>query len=264
MSVFDLKGRTALVTGGGSGMGFGIATAYAEAGANVVIADLNPEFAEASAKKLVDAGHRAIGVGCDVTDTAAFQAALDAGVKAFGGVDILCNNAGYVIIEDVFEATPQNWDKVFAVNTKAVFFCSQAFAAHLKKQGKGGNIVIISSNAAKNTFNGQASYNASKAAVANMAQSLSKEFAAFGINVNAVCPGGTDTEMLRYCMEDAVKKSGDPNLSVDDLRVAWAAPGIGRLVQPVEVGRVVVFLSGEAAHIIRGQAITIDAGATPY
>ena len=264
MNAFDLSGKTALVTGGGSGMGFGIATAYAEAGANVVIADLNAAFAEEAAAKLVAQGHHAIGVHCDVTDPASFCAAMDAGLQAFGTMDILCNNAGRVMIEDVFDTSQDSWDKIFAVNTKAVFFCSQAFAARLKQQGKGGNIVIISSNAAKSTFVGQVSYNASKAAAMNIAQSLSKEFCSYGINVNAVCPGGTDTEMLRYCMEDAVKKSGNPSLTVEDLRKAWAAPGIGRLIQPIEVGRVVVFLSSPAAHIIRGQAITIDAGATPY
>ena len=96
----------------------------------------------------------------------------------------------------------------------------------------------------------------------NIAQSLCKELWSYGINVNAVCPGGTDTAMLRACMEDAVR--ADPSLTVEQLRVAWGAPCLGRLIQPVEVGRVVAFLSSDAATIIRGQGIKVDAGATPY
>ena len=264
MSTFDLSGRTAIVTGGGSGMGSGIARAYAEAGANVVIVDMNATFAEDAARMLCTEGHRAIGVRADVTDTASFEAALDAGETAFGTVDILANNAGITRSEDVFDILPASWEKIFAVNTEAVFFCSQVFAKRLKVKGVGGNIVIIASNAAKSTFNGQAHYNASKAAAANIAQSLAKELCSYGINVNAVCPGGTDTEMLRYCMLDAIEKSGDPNLTLEDLRKAWGAPCLGRLIQPIEIGRVVAFLSSEAATIIRGQAITVDAGSTPY
>lgn len=265
MSYLQLKDRTAVVTGAATGIGFGIARAYAEAGANVVILDLNIEKAKDAAKKIEEEfGGKAIALKCDVTNTAEFNNCLDEAIKVFGKVDILANNAGITLIENVLEITKETWEKVFSINTTAVFLCSQAFAKKIIEQNIPGNIVMIASNAAKLTFNGQAHYNASKAAVANMAQSLAKEFAQYNINVNAVCPGGTDTEMLRYCMEDAVKKSGDPNLTVEDLRKAWGAPCLGRLIQPIEVGRVVVFLSSAPATIIRGQAITIDAGATPY
>lgn len=261
-TLFTLEGRTALVTGGASGMGFGIATAYCEAGANVVIADINAAVAEAAAEKLQQEGYHAIGLRADVTDQEDFKNALLAGEKKFGVVDILCNNAGITRNDSIFDITPESWDKIFALNTKAVFLCSQAFASRLVELKHGGNIVIIASNAAKSTFNGQAHYNASKAAAMNIAQSLCKELWSYGINVNAVCPGGTDTAMLRACMEDAVK--ADPSLSVEQLRVAWGAPCLGRLIQPVEVGRVVAFLSSDAATIIRGQGITVDAGSTPY
>ena len=243
-------------------MGLGIATAYCEAGANVVLADINEAAVADAAAKLCEQGYRAIGVSADVTDPNDFKNALLVGEKEFGVVDILCNNAGITRNDSVFEITPEKWDKIFALNTKAVFLCSQAFAARLVELKHGGNIVIISSNAAKSTFNGQAHYNASKAAAMNIAQSLCKELWSYGINVNAVCPGGTDTAMLKACMEDAIK--ADPSLTLEQLRVAWGAPCLGRLIQPVEVGRVVAFLSSDAATIIRGQGITVDAGSTPY
>ena len=261
-ALFTLEGRTAIVTGGASGMGFGIATAYCEAGANVVIADINEQVAADAAKTLCDQGYKAIGVQADVTDPENFKKALLAGEKEFGVVDILCNNAGITRNDGVFDITSENWDKIFALNTKAVFLCSQVFARRLVELKHGGNIVIIASNAAKVTFNGQAHYNASKAAAMNIAQSLSKELWSYGINVNAVCPGGTDTAMLKACMEEAIK--ADPSLTIEQLRVAWGAPCLGRLIQPVEVGRVVAFLSSDAATIIRGQGITVDAGSTPY
>lgn len=264
MNIFNLKGRTAIVTGGGSGIGLGIAWAYAEAGANVVLADLDGKTAEQAVQKLRAEGYEALAVRTDVTDIESFEKALELGEKTYGTIDILVNNAGITLSEDVFDISLASWRRIFEVNTEAVFFCSQAFAKRLKDKGKGGNIVIISSNAAKCTFNRQAHYNASKAAVANLAQSLSKEFSLYGINVNAVCPGGTDTEMLHACMLDAIDESGDPDLTVENLREMWGAPCLGRLIKPIEVGRVAVFLSTEAATIIRGQAITIDAGSTPY
>ena len=266
LNTFDLTGRTALVTGGGSGMGFGIATAYAEAGANVVIADLNEEYIQNSTRKLTEQGYAAIGCKVDVSSIASFEVALEEGWRIFGKVDILANNAGITINEDALDITEQNWDKIFTINTKAVFFCSQAFAKRLKQHGLGGNIVIIASNAAKSAIAGQVHYSASKAAAANLAQGLAKEFSRLGINVNAICPGGTDTGMLLHCMEDTIEKSGDPTMTVERLRIDWGtrAPLLGRLIQPIEIGKAAVFLSSEAATIIRGQSISMDGGGTPY
>lgn len=264
MSIFNLDMKTALVTGGGSGMGFGISEALCAAGANVVIGDLSEKLAMEAVEKLNTKGYHVLGMRMDVTNVDSFNACMSLGVKKFGTLDILVNNAGVTIIEDVFNITECTWDKVFDLNTKGLFLCSQAFAKFLVENKKGGSIVNIASNAAKVTFVGQVHYNASKAAVVNITQSLAKELAPYNINVNAVCPGACDTEMLRGCMEAAVEKANDPSVTIESLRKTWGPVQLGRITQPIEIGRVVAFLASDAAIIIRGQSISIDAGNTPY
>jgi NAD(P)-dependent dehydrogenase (short-subunit alcohol dehydrogenase family) len=264
MNIYELKEKTAIVTGGGSGIGFGICEALCDAGANVVIGDYKQALAMSAAEKLNAKGYLALGVHMDATDPDSFSECMKAGNEKFGTLDILVNNAGITISEDVFAITKTTWDKVFDLNTRGLFLCSQAFAKFLVDHKKGGSIVNIASNAAKVTFIGQVHYNASKAAVVNITQSLAKEFAQYKINVNAVCPGACDTDMLRDCMIAVVESAKNPNITIESLRKDWSLPQLGRLSQPIDIGRVVVFLASEAAVIIRGQSISVDAGSTPY
>ncbi|MCQ4863080.1 SDR family NAD(P)-dependent oxidoreductase [Pseudoflavonifractor phocaeensis] len=265
MEQFRLQDQVVLITGGGSGLGRGIGQAVAELGAAVVAADVRTDQAEEAAAALRAQGFRAAAVEMDVTRPESIAAGLQAAVKAFGHVDVLVNNAGITRMQDIGDITPRDWEQVFSINVEGMFLCCQQFFSCLRREGRAGRIVNIASNAAKVTFPGQAHYNASKAAVVNMTQSLAKELAPFGINVNAVCPGAVDTEMLRYCMVKTIEESPtDARPTLDDLRASWGPPQLGRLIQPVEVGRVVAFLASDAAGIIRGQSISVDAGSTPF
>ena len=262
MNAYDLTGKVALVTGGSGGLGKGIARALGECGARVVLGDIKAEAVRAAAAELAGASLETIPLVLDVTSAASIDAALDEIAASIGLPTILVNNAGVTRMQDLHEISDEQWAQVFAVNVTGVFRCSERFAARLQQAGRPGSIVNIASNAGKVCFPGQAHYNASKAAVINLTQSLALELAAAGINVNAVCPGGVDTEMLRYCMLETIARIPDNPPGIDELRRTWGPPQLGRLVQPVEVGRIVAFLASDAAILIRGQAINVDAGVT--
>ena len=246
-------------------MGVGIAEAMLEKGADLFLADLEVSKLEKTKEALL-AKYPGAKIGfahLDFLEEGCADSAFSAALKEFDTVDILVNNAGLCRIHDVAELTTENMDATFGVNVKGLFVISRLFASELIRKGKRGNIINIASNAGKVTFSGQLDYCASKAAVINITQSLSKEWAPNNINVNAVCPGAVDTDMLRYCMEDAVARSGG-TLTIEECRRTWGAVQLGRLVEPVEIGRVVAFLASDSAVVIRGQSINVDAGTTPY
>ncbi|MFP5486874.1 MAG: SDR family NAD(P)-dependent oxidoreductase, partial [Acidimicrobiia bacterium] len=169
-------------------------------------------------------------------------------------------NAGMIEMDPAFDAEPASWASHMAVNLTAPFALARAVGRHLRDHG-GGRIVNISSNCGKVGYANMAAYNASKAGVISLTRSLALEWAPFDINVNAVCPGAVDTPMLRYCAEWMSPGIGIPPEEVlDGMKVAQ----LGRRIQPVEVGRVVAFLLSDAATIIRGQAISVDGGDSPY
>jgi len=257
-----LINRVAFVTGGAGALGRGIARALLEEGAKVVLGDLD-EGRLAEAKLELSAYGDVAYAKLDLTDFSSIERALDTAEQAFGTVDILVNNAGVAFGKPIMDIPERTFDLTFAVNVKGLFLMSRAFAARLMRLCKPGNILNISSNAAKVCFEGMADYNASKAAVSNLTQSMAKEWAKVGINVNAICPGAVDTDMLRNCMLDVENATGG-KVTVEDCRRTWGPPQLGRLVQPYEVGRVAAFLVSDAALLIRGQAISVDAGNTPY
>lgn len=259
LSATALAGRTVIVTGAARGIGAGIAQAILEAGGNAVLIDLDGAAAESTANRLDPEGGRALGLAADVTDAASLDAATAATIDRFGGLAGWVNNAGIVRMGPAADVTPENWELELRVNAGGVMRGAQA--AFRAFGGKGGAIVNIASNAGKVGFPNMAAYNASKAAVINLTRSLASEWAAHGINVNAVCPGSVATPMLR---EVAAELERD---GVGDAATLFAGmvPGqLKRHVEPLEVGRVVAFLLTDAATIIRGQAINVDAGETPY
>jgi len=256
-----LDNKVAIVTGGGRGIGAGISIALAEAGAHVLIAGRNMENNRNIEKKIKDYGGSALSVKMDVTNEKDIKSAFKSAINEFGRLDILVNNAAVDTYEKALSLSLDDWDYIFNINTRALFHCSQNFAQFLIKNGWGGSIINIASNAGKIGFPMQVHYNASKSAVISITQSLSKEFAEHNINVNAVCPGAVDTDMLYEAMISTEKHSKD-NLTVNDLRNAWAPPQLGRLIDPIEIGRVVAFFASDDAKIIRGQSINLDAGMT--
>ena len=256
-----LGGRTVVVTGAGGGMGRGIAEALAEAGAHVVAGDLALTAVAETAGRIEAAGGRALPLVLDVTDPASVASAVARSVEVFGRLDGWVNNAGILRMAPAAETSAADWDAQMRVNVSGLFSCCQAAARRFAEQGGGGAIVNVASNAGKVGYPNMAGYNAGKAAVINLTRSLAAEWAPLRINVNAVCPGGVDTPMLLAVAEwITARQGGDPRELVQGMTPAQ----LGRHVQPIEVGRVVVFLLSDQAAIIRGQSINVDGGDTPY
>lgn len=253
-----LQDRVVAVTGGGGGIAGGIAEAILEAGGRVALMDLAGTRAAETATQLDADGTRAIAVDADVTDPQSLEKAFAEIADRMGRLDGLVNNAGVIRMGPADEATPENLDLELGVNVKGVLLASQAAARHF---GEKGAIVNIASNAGKVGYPNMAGYNASKAAVINLTRSLSLEWAKRGINVNAVCPGGVATDMLKT-VADFI--TGGETAESEKMLQSMVPHQLGRHIQPIEVGRVVAFLLSDAAVIIRGQSITIDGGDTPY
>jgi NAD(P)-dependent dehydrogenase (short-subunit alcohol dehydrogenase family) len=253
-----LEGRVVVVTGAARGIGAGVAEAALMAGARVALLDSDDAAARDAAHRLDASGKRALGVSGDVTDPASLANAAVAAAR-LGAVSGWVNNAGIVQMIAASDLTPEAWRREFEVNAGGVV--NGARTARLAFAGKGGAIVNIASNAGKIGFPNMAAYNASKAAVINLTRSLAREWAPERINVNAVCPGSVATPMLR---EVADKMAKDTGRSSDELFAGMVPTQLGRHVEPIEIGRVVVFLLTKAAEIIRGQSINLDGGDTPY
>jgi meso-butanediol dehydrogenase/(S,S)-butanediol dehydrogenase/diacetyl reductase len=255
-----LKGRVVLVTGAGQGIGRGIAEAVAEAGGQVVATDLNLEAAATTASSVIDGGGRALGLELDVTDEDAFRRAAGRTVSELGRLDGLVNNAGVLSMAPAFNLELADWRHQTEVNLLGVATGCRVVAEQMRALG-GGAIVNIASNAGKVGYPNMAAYNATKAAVINLTRSLAAEWSEFRINVNAVCPGGVSTPML----EDVADWVGERiDRDPEELLATMVPAQLGRHIQPIEVGRVVAFLLSDRAAIIRGQAINVDGGDTPY
>ena len=255
--LFNLHGRSAIVTGSARGIGRAIALRLADAGASVVITDISQESCEAVATEITATGGKAMAQAADVSSAADLDKLVDAAKTAFGGVDILINNAALRGWYTWDTLTPEVWDRYMAVNEKAVFFMSQAVAREMVVQGRGGAMVNISSTAAAHPVRWKVDYNAAKAGVSSMTRSLAKELGGHRIRVNAVGPGGTNTpggsgsipasfspEMLKEMGEDWMKRMALP---------------VG-ILDPDEIARAVLFLSSEAARCITGQTLYVDGG----
>lgn len=255
-----LQDRVIVVTGSAGGIGAGIASALLADHARVALWDLNAEQTARTAERIDAGGKRTAVFEADVTDEGAVRAAVAATVARFGRLDGLVNNAGLIVMGSSWEETPAIWEQHLRVNVTGAFTCAQAVGEHLRFHG-GGSIVNIASNCGKAGYRNMAAYNASKSAVIGLTRSLAMEWAADGINVNAVCPGGVDTPMLASVADWLSPRIGVPS---DELLAGMGPEQLGRKIAPEEVGRVVAFLLSDDAQIIRGQSISIDGGDTPY
>ena len=254
-----LANRVYAVTGGAGGIGRGIAQAILDCGGVAGIVDLDLERSQKAVDALGGDAERLMPLSADVTSRASVTAALEALAARFGRLDGLVNNAGVVRLGAASNLTSEDVEEEFGVNVTGVLLASQAAAGIMKKRG--GAIVNIASNAGKVGYPNMAGYNASKAAVISLTRTLSLEWAADGINVNAVCPGGVATDMLGAVADFLAARLESDR---DELFSSMVPAQLGRHIEPVEVGRVVAFLLSDAATIIRGQSITIDGGDTPY
>ncbi len=260
-----LEDRVIFITGAAQGIGLGIARAVLEAGGRVALGDLRSDLLPGAATSLASnsgvSPDDILTCVLDVTNEDSVETALGAAREHFGRVDGLVNNAGIIRMGPDIEAGSEDWRAQLDVNVTGVHNCCRVFAAMPGKSSDYRAVVNLASNAGKVGYPDMAAYNASKAAVISLTRTLAGEWAGRNINVNAVCPGGVATAMLREVASAVGKRDGeDP----DDLFDAMVPAQLGRHIQPLEIGRVVVFLLSETAAIIRGQSINTDGGDTPY
>lgn len=257
-----LDGKVAIVTGGGRGIGRGIAQVLVREGAAVVIADIDIANAERTADELRAEGRQALAVRVDVTDPASADAGVKAALAVFGRIDILVNNAG-VVGEHVGggSITLEDWDRCYEVNVKGTWIMSRAVVELFKAQG-GGKIVNIASIAGRRGGAGLAHYSASKAAVINLTQSLARDLGRHNITVNAVCPGLLWTDMWRH-LEARIGRDARPEVveqrRIFERYIAERCP-LGREQTPEDVGYAVAFFASDEARNITGQALNVDGG----
>jgi 3-oxoacyl-[acyl-carrier protein] reductase len=252
MGRFD--GRVAVITGAARGIGFGTAQRFAAEGASVAILDLDESSAQDAAGRIETVGDaKAVGVGCDVVDGAAAEAAVQRVVDELGGIHVLVNNAGITRDNLLFKMTEEDWDLVMNVHLKGAFNMTKAAQKHFVEQRYGKILNLSSVSALGNR--GQANYSAAKMGVQGFTRTLGIELGPFGINANAIAPGFIATEMT-----DAT--AARVKMSVEDFRAAAAESNpVKRVGFPEDIAAAAAFLCSDEASYITGQTLYVDGGA---
>ena len=250
--LFDLSGQGAIVTGGALGIGQAIAFRLAEAGAAVLIADINAEAAEATAQRIRDRGGHAMARRTDVSQVAEAQAAVDAAAQAFGRLDILVNDAGIFPFAPALQLSEQQWDRVLDLNLKGAFFFAQAAARHMQAAGHGGRIVNVASIDAWHPTGYLAHYDASKGGLLMLTRALALEWGPHGILVNAIAPGSISTPGAAAQPPEGIE-------DMDSSAFLKRVP-LGRIGVPDDVATVALFLVSRAAAYMTGSVVVVDGG----
>ncbi len=244
---FDLTGKVALVTGGNTGIGQGIALALAAAGAD--IASVARRTSDDTVGKVLAKGRKAVSIQADLTSIEPIERILDEATAALGPVDILVNNAGIIRRADAVDFTEQDWDDVMNVNLKVLFFLSQATAKRMIADQRGGKIINTASMLSYQGGIRVPSYTASKSGVAGLTKLMANEWAKHGINANAIAPGYFATDNTQALQEDPVRSK----------EILGRIPA-GRWGDPSDIGGAAVFLASRASDYVQGITLPVDGG----
>lgn len=247
-----LAGRVAWISGATSGIGEATARLFAQEGARVALVGRRAETGQKIADEITAAGGEALGIACDVGSEAEVRSSLEKTAAAFGGLHIVVNNAGMVAVQLLDESSEEDWDRVMAVNVKSIFFSTKHALPYFRKQ-RGGYIVNVGSIS---SFVGQAStpaYTTSKHAVLGLTRSIALDYAVDGVRCNCVCPGITDTPMLRQHLDS----TPDPEATLAG-RLRRVAMGVA--LTPADIARSILFFSCEDSSGVTGTSLTIDCG----
>lgn len=251
VKLFNLGGRTAIITGGSKGLGLAMAAGLASAGANIMIVNRTADDGVKAAKDLADEfGVKTMSFAADITNQKHTEAMTHEAINKFGRIDILVNSAGINIRGAIDEVTPDDFDKVMNVNVKGTWLCCRAVTPHMKK-ASGGKIINLASTLGLVGLANRTPYTSSKGAVVQMTRALGVELAPFNINVNAICPGPFLTEM---------------NLPIADTedgkKFVVGATVLGRWARMEEIQGAAIFLASDAASYMVGSMVTVDGGWT--
>ena len=247
-----LKDKVALITGAASGIGRASALLFAQEGAAVAIIDLDEGAGQAAVAEIESLGGKAIFIQGNVTSAGDCQVAVGKTLATYGGVDILFNNAGIIRRTNILNTREEDWDLVMAVNVKSIFLMSKYTIPHMIAAG-GGVIINTSSGWGLKGGANAVSYCASKGAVTNMTRAMAIDLGQYNIRVNALCPGDTDTPMLR----NEAQQLGE---SEDAFLADAADRPLMRFAQPLEIARAALFLASEGASYVSGTALVVDGG----
>jgi NAD(P)-dependent dehydrogenase (short-subunit alcohol dehydrogenase family) len=261
-----LEGKVVLVTGAGAGIGRATALAMGEAGANVAAADIDLAAAQRSADQIASNTLRALAIEADCGDVASIDAMVVRTIAEFGRLDVIVNNAGVTRYAQIMDLTEADWDRIHRVNAKGVFFCLQRAAREMIRQyqvdGSGGRIINIASISGRGSAGASnAAYAASKGAVISLTWMAAQQLGRHNINVNAICPGVTRTELGT---RNAVERAAERGITAAEMQAQQEAGiPIGRANQPEDIAAMAVFLASPGARNITGQAYNVDGGLVP-
>ena len=255
--IFDLTGKGAIVTGAAMGIGRAIASRLAEAGAGVMITDINPQAASQTVEQITARGGNAQAIHADATSADDARKAVEATVEAFGRLDILVNNAGIYPASPILEISEEMWNKVLDINLKGVYSYSQAAAREMVRAGQGGKIINIASMEGLHPREQLAAYVASKGGVIMLTKSMALELATHNILINAIAPGGVWTPGAEALARQA-EASGS---ALQGTSAAFLARvPLGRFAKPDDVAKVALFLASAAADYMTGSVVLVDGG----
>ena len=251
MDLFSLDGKIAIVTGGNQGIGFAISRGYAEAGATVIIVNRREAEGRKAAETLTKEGLKAKAIATDVSDRSSVESMVATVIDEFGKIDILVNNAGVIARTPPEDISEEEWNLIFDINLKGMFFCCQAVGKEMIKR-KQGKIINITSNVSEVVMPGRPIYSTSKAGAAQLTRALAVEWAKYGINANALGPGPTFTDINKVYFKE----------NPDDLQARIDSIPLHRMGEPEDHIGAAVFLASDASNFITGQNLLVDGGST--